>query len=252
MKKIENFYLTIQSGRPESNKNPFLLGFFCSFLLFFFSCASFVLNFSLIFSPDFSFMRMVELCMILGFGGALLFSFRKTKRFFLLFFGTLGILLLFFLIFRADFFRQFSSALGAVENQVKTVYNFSLFPGYSDSIKDKLVLLIFFLIFYLLMTLFVMLWKNTILFVLLLFLSAGNPGSGHSVFPASRSLYFMEGRPVSQNHIQILASGPSGPGSAVFGRRLSLYSYDCSAGFSVQRGLIFLCQYDRKQDFIWK
>ena len=87
MKKIENFYLTIQSGRPESNKNPFLLGFFCSFLLFFFSCASFVLNFSLIFSPDFSFMRMVELCMILGFGGALLFSFRKTKRFFLLFFG---------------------------------------------------------------------------------------------------------------------------------------------------------------------
>ena len=168
MKKIENFYLTIQSGRPESNKNPFLLGFFCSFLLFFFSCASFVLNFSLIFSPDFSFMRMVELCMILGFGGALLFSFRKTKRFFLLFFGTLGILLLFFLIFRADFFRQFSSALGAVENQVKTVYNFSLFPGYSDSIKDKLVLLIFFLIFYLLMTLFVMLWKNTILFVLLL------------------------------------------------------------------------------------
>lgn len=168
MKKTQNFHFTIQTGRSGSYKDRFLLGFFCSFLLFFFAGASFLLNFSLIFSPDFPLMQMIELCMILGFGGALLFSFRKTKRFLLLLLGTSGILLLFLLIFRADFFRQFSSALGAVENQVKTVYNFSIFPGYRDSAENKWVLLVFFLIFYLLIMLFVMLWKNTILFVLLL------------------------------------------------------------------------------------
>ena len=121
MKKSQRLHFTIQAGRSESYKDRVFLGFFCSFLLFFFAGASFLLNFSLIFSPDFPFIEMAELCMILGLGGALLFLFRKAKRFLLLLLGTLGVLLLFFYVFRKDFFRQFSSALGAVENQVKTL-----------------------------------------------------------------------------------------------------------------------------------
>ena len=168
MKKSQRLHFTIQAGRSESYKDRVFLGFFCSFLLFFFAGASFLLNFSLIFSPDFPFIEMAELCMILGLGGALLFLFRKAKRFLLLLLGTLGVLLLFFYVFREDFFRQFSSALGAVENQVKTVYGLSLFPGYSDSAENKWVLLVFLLILYLLLMLFVMLWEKRILFVLLL------------------------------------------------------------------------------------
>ena len=204
-------------------------------------------------------MRMVELCMILGFGGALLFSFRKTKRFFLLFFGTLGILLLFFLIFRADFFRQFSSAPGERwKIRLKTVYNFSLFPGYSDSIKDKLVLLIFFLIFYLLMTLFVMLWKNTILFVLLL----GFPFfcSYLLEIPVPAILFFLPVEafilwkgalyPKTISRFWLLVLPAQG---LLFLAAAYLFTPMIAPQvFSVQRGLIFLCQYDRKQDFIWK
>ena len=41
MKKSQRLHFTIQAGRSESYKDRVFLGFFCSFLLFFFACGSF-------------------------------------------------------------------------------------------------------------------------------------------------------------------------------------------------------------------
>ena len=128
MKKEQHFQLTIKTGPAIQNRRAYLLGFFCSFLLFFFACGSFLLYFCLIFSPDFSFPSMAGLCTLFGLSGALLFSLRKNSSFALLFLAAWGILLLVLFLLREDFFRQFFSAAGAVEKLVNAVYGLRLFP----------------------------------------------------------------------------------------------------------------------------
>ena len=168
MKKEQHFQLTIKTSPAIQNRRAYLFGFFCSFLLFFFACGSFLLNFCLIFSPDFSFPSMAGLCTLFGLSGALLFSLRKNSSFALLFLAAWGILLLALFLLREDFFRQFFSAAGAVEKLVNAVYGLRLFPGYQDIAKDKWILCFFFTAFYLFVLFLTMLWKKRILFVLLL------------------------------------------------------------------------------------
>ncbi len=172
MKKKQNFPLTIQIESSGHSKGSPLLGFLCSLLLFFFACGSFLLNFSLIFSPGFSLTASAGLWGIPGLMGSLLFSLRKSRRFPAALLGSWGLLFLFLYLFREAFSRQLSSAAGAVEKLVNTVYNLRFFPGYEDSIKDKWILCFFLITLYMLLILLSMLWKKRLLFVLLL----GLPG----------------------------------------------------------------------------
>lgn len=168
MKKTPHFQLTVQAGASVRNRGGYLYGFFCSFLLFFFACGSFLLNFCLIFSPDFSFLSMTGLCTFFGLSGALLFTLRNSTPFTLLFLGIWGILLLALFLLRGNFSRQFFSAAGTVEKLVNAVYGLHLFSEYQDIVKDKWILCFFCAAFYLLLLLLTMLWKKRMLFVVLL------------------------------------------------------------------------------------
>ena len=168
MKKKQSFSFTIHSEGTGLSKGSPLLGFLCSFLLFFFACGSFLLNFSLIFSPGFSPLSTGMLLVFSGVTGALLFALRESRRFPGILSGSCGLLLLLLYLFREDFSRQLSSAGGAIEKSVNAVYNLRIFPGYEDSIRDKWVLCVFLAAFYMLLILLSMLWKNRLLFVLLL------------------------------------------------------------------------------------
>ena len=168
MKKNHNFQLTIQKKGFSQNKSGALMGTFCSFLLFFFACGSCLLNFSLIFHPGFSILSTAELCVIPAVAGTFLFALRGREKFSYFLFGSLGILLLALYLFREDFFRQFFSAAGALEKLVRAAYNLSIFPGYTDNVKDKWILCFFLISFYMLFVLLSMLWKKRLLFVLLL------------------------------------------------------------------------------------
>ena len=172
MKKNHNFQLTIQKKGFSQNKSGALMGTFCSFLLFFFACGSCLLNFSLIFHPGFSILSTAELCVIPAVAGTFLFALRGREKFSYFLFGSLGILLLALYLFREDFFRQFFSAAGALEKLVRAAYNLSIFPGYTDNVKDKWILCFFLISLYMLFVLLSMLWKKRLLFVLLL----GLPG----------------------------------------------------------------------------
>lgn len=163
-----DFHLTIRTAAPVQNKGSALLGFFCSFLLFFFACGSFLLNFSLIFSPGFSPLATAGLWGIPGLLGTLLFTCGKSKRFPVIFAGTLGLLFLLLYLFRENFFLQLSSSAGALRKLVSTAYNLRIFPGCEDYVKNKWTLCLFLTILYILLLLLVMLWKKRLLFVLLL------------------------------------------------------------------------------------
>ena len=172
MKKNHNFQLTIQKKGFSQNKSGALMGTFCSFLLFFFACGSCLLNFSLIFHPGFSILSTAELCVIPAVAGTFLFALRGREKFSYFLFGSLGILLLALYLFREDFFRQFFSAAGALEKLVRVAYNLSIFPGYTDNVKDKWILCFFLISLYMFFVLLSTLWKKRLLFVLLL----GLPG----------------------------------------------------------------------------
>ena len=172
MKKTHNFQFAVQREGSGHNTSATRMGTFCSFLLFLFACSSYLLNFSLIFRPGFSIISTIGLCGIPAIFGTFLFALRQKKRFSYFFFGALGILLLVLYLFREDFFRQFFSAAAALEKLVNTAYSLSIFPGYTDRVKDKWILCFFLTSLYMLLVLLSMLWKKRLLFVLLL----GFPG----------------------------------------------------------------------------
>lgn len=168
MKKKQRVHLTIQpqTARPD---NPRIFpGFLCAFLLLSFSCGSFFLNFSLIFSPGFTFAAWAGPCILLGISGALVFALGRRPGSFRLVLGSLGLLLFALYLCREDFFIQLRSAAGAVESRFHMIYGLSPFPGYIDRIRDKWTLCFFLAAFYLFLILLVMRRNRRGLFVLLL------------------------------------------------------------------------------------